>query len=259
MNGLKISEVADRTGITASALRFYENAGIVTPDRAPNGYRVYSDTDVDALRFITRSKAVGLSLDEIAELLELRDSDRCAPLQDRLTELVATRLADTKARAAELAAFTVDLEGLLDQLAMHRPDGPCDDNCGCLTTDAIVDPAAPAVVTLTRRPSPGRTAAQLSDQVTDACSLDRSELPKRLADWQRLLAGKHVARDGTGATIVLTADVDLGAVAELVAAESECCSFFTFDLRVDATGRALRVTAPNAQQSMIDLLVGTAS
>lgn len=259
MNGLKISEVADRTGITASALRFYENAGIVTPDRAANGYRIYSDTDLDALQFITRSKAVGLSLHEIAELLELRDSDRCAPLQDRLTELVTTRLTDTKVRAAELAAFTVELEGLLDQLSVHRPDGPCDDNCGCLTADTNIDPSAPALVTLTRRSSATRSGVQLAHQVTDACSLDRSELPKRLDDWQHLLAGRNVTRDDTGATITLTADADLGTVADLVAAETECCSFFTFELRVDTAGRTLRVTAPQAQQSMIDLLVGMAS
>lgn len=130
---MKISEVADRTGLTASALRFYETAGIVTRGRAVNGYRAYSETDVDALRFIARSKAVGLSLDEIAELLELRGSDRCAPLQDRLTELVAMRLTDTKVRAAELAAFTVDLEQLLGQLTVHQPDGPCDSDAELVT------------------------------------------------------------------------------------------------------------------------------
>lgn len=130
---MKISEVADRTGLTASALRFYETAGIVTRGRAANGYRAYSETDVDALRFIARSKAVGLSLDEIAELLELRGSDRCAPLQDRLTELVAMRLTDTKVRAAELAAFTVDLEQLLGQLTVHQPDGPCDSDAELVT------------------------------------------------------------------------------------------------------------------------------
>jgi DNA-binding transcriptional MerR regulator len=253
MNGLKISEVADRTGLTTSALRFYENAGIVTPDRAPNGYRTYSETDVDALRFVTRSKAVGLSLDEIAELLELRRTDRCAPLQDRLTELVATRLADTKALAAELVAFSADLEDLLAQLDVHRPDGPCDDNCGCLTTDTGADPTAPALVTLSRRP------AAAAAHVDDACSLDRSELPKRLDDWQQLVAGRDITRDEAGATIELPADVDLAAVASLVAAETECCSFFTVELRIDATGRTLRVGAPAAQQPMIDLLVGATS
>jgi len=257
MDGLKISEVADRTGLSASALRFYEDAGIITPGRAPNGYRAYSEIDVDALRFVTRSKAVGLSLDEIAELLELRDTDRCAPLQDRLTELVTTRLADTKARAAELAAFTADLDALLGQLAVHRPDGPCDDNCGCLTADA--GPVAPATVTLTTRPGPTRSKAQLEDQIDDACSLERSELPKRLDDWQQLLEGCDIARDTTGATVTLPPDADLGAVAELVAAETQCCSFFTFDIRVDAGSRTLRVEAPHAQQSMIDLLVGATS
>jgi DNA-binding transcriptional MerR regulator len=247
---MKISEVADRTGLTSSALRFYENVGIVAPDRSANGYRVYSDADVDALLFITRAKAVGLSLDEIAELVHLRDTDRCAPLQDRLTELVAIRLADTMARAAELTVFTNDLESLLRQLSLHQPDGPCDDDCGCLTAEA------PVLATLTRRPVASPSSQELVAEVQNVCSLEQNELPKRLDDWQRLLAGCAITRDGTGATINLSTEVNLGTVADLVAAETECCSFFTFDIRVDATGTTLRVTAPSSHQAMIDLVVG---
>ena len=110
---------------------------------------------------------------------------------------------------------------------------------------------------LTRRPARARGHAQLADSISDSCTLDRSELPRRLEDWRHLLADCDITREGTGATITLRADTDVVAVAELAAAETACCSFFTFELRVDATGNSLRVTAPEAQQSMIDLLVGT--
>ena len=98
----------------------------------------------------------------------------------------------------------------------------------------------------------------VTGQPSDQCSLDRNDLPKRLADWQQLLAACDITRDGTGATAVLSADVPLGAVAELVEAEVDCCSFFTFEIHVESAGRRLRVSAPAAQQPMIDLLVGTA-
>jgi len=249
MDGLKISDVAETTGLTASALRFYEHAGIIAPARAANGYRTYTPADVESLRFVTRAKAVGLSLDEIADLLELRDADRCAPLQDRLSEMVATRLHMTRSRASELAAFAEDLEGLLADLSAHRPDGPCDDDCGCLTLDVT----APAPVTLgITRPSGGL------EHALDSCSLERSELPKRLDDWSRVLAGCEIDRDATGATVTL-GQADLGDVATLIAAETACCSFFVFELTVDSTGQRLRVTAPAAQQSMVDLLIGAGS
>jgi MerR family transcriptional regulator, copper efflux regulator len=253
MDGLRISEVARRTGLSASALRFYEDAGIVTPAREANGYRSYSVADVDALGFVTRSKAVGLSLDEITELLVLRDTDRCAPLQDRLGELVAARLADTRARAAELAAFAGDLEALLGQLTVHRPDGPCDDDCGCLTAGPAADQRTPVPVALARR-----TLAAV-ERSADACSLARNELPKRLDDWTAILTGCVTVRDEHGATITLPDGTDLGEVTDLVAAETECCSFFTFQLHIDATTRTLRVSAPPEQQPIIDLLVGKAS
>lgn len=252
MDGLKISQVADRTGIAASALRFYEQAGIVTPDRSPNGYRSYSPEHVNSLRFITRSKAVGLTLDEIAELLELRTADRCAPLQDRLAELVTARLADATERAAELTAFAAELETLLGTLATYRPDGPCDDDCGCLTTDKDTTALpTPEMVTLTRRTS--------NTPTVESCTLERSQIPARLDEWRRLLHSSEVSRSATEATIALADGTDLGDLASLIAAETECCSFFTFELHIDSTGRRLHVSAPVEQQTMIDLLVGAPS
>ena len=75
-----ISEAAARTGFTASALRFYESAGLVTPARTAAGYRTYDDHSIDRLRFIARAKHLGLSLGEITELVQLWDGDRCAPV-----------------------------------------------------------------------------------------------------------------------------------------------------------------------------------
>jgi DNA-binding transcriptional MerR regulator len=105
MTSLRISEVAEQTGVPATALRFYEKVGIVVPARTENGYRAYSPSDIARLEFVVRAKTVGLSLDEACELLALRDLDDCAPVQDRLSSLVRSRMADARVRSEEFATF----------------------------------------------------------------------------------------------------------------------------------------------------------
>lgn len=68
---MNIGQVAEATGLTAKAIRHYESLGLVVPDRQlSNDYRAYSLQDVDDLRFLQRSRAVGFSLDEAGQLLE---------------------------------------------------------------------------------------------------------------------------------------------------------------------------------------------
>src|SRR4051794_29732892 len=133
MDGYSISQVAERSGFSASTLRFYEQSGLVRPDRTPSGYRVYDDAHLALLAFIARAKGLGLSLDEIVDLVALQEGDRCAPVQERLQAVLAERIRDAQARIAELVAFTAELQRVASALAVHTPDGPCDDDCGCTT------------------------------------------------------------------------------------------------------------------------------
>lgn len=142
MDGYSISQVAERTGFPATTLRFYEQSGLVRPERTPAGYRCYDDTHIELLSFIGRAKGFGLSLEEITELLGLLDGDECAPVQGRLRDLVDTKIADAHARTIELQAFTAELRRFADTLEAHTADGPCDDTCGC-TTDNQRTVAAP--------------------------------------------------------------------------------------------------------------------
>jgi MerR family redox-sensitive transcriptional activator SoxR len=61
MDTMTIADAAGATGFSASALRFYETAGLVTPARTAAGYRTYADDDLARLRFIGRAKRLGLS------------------------------------------------------------------------------------------------------------------------------------------------------------------------------------------------------
>lgn len=70
---MRIGELATRTGTTTKTIRYYEDIGILPePDRDINDYRNYSEEAVDRLDFIRDAQATGLTLTEIASILDLR-------------------------------------------------------------------------------------------------------------------------------------------------------------------------------------------
>lgn len=72
MAGLLIGDVAERTGLTTPTIRYYESIGLLSPaPRSATGYRRYSDTTVEELRFIKKAQSLGFSLEEIGEILRL--------------------------------------------------------------------------------------------------------------------------------------------------------------------------------------------
>ncbi|MCM3332854.1 MerR family transcriptional regulator, partial [Kocuria palustris] len=67
---MKIGDLAERTGLTPSRIRFYERIGLLTAvERQPNGYRIYSPDAVVVLGLVTAAQKAGFSLDEIRMLL----------------------------------------------------------------------------------------------------------------------------------------------------------------------------------------------
>ena len=132
MGSYRISEVAARTGFPTSTLRFYEQVGVIAPtERSRAGYRLYDDRTIERLQFIGRAKQLGLSLDEITELAELWDSDACAPVQDRLTNIVDQKARQVAEQIAELTEFAAQLEQVRTRLTTVALDGPCTASCGC--------------------------------------------------------------------------------------------------------------------------------
>lgn len=72
MAGLRIGDVAARTGLSTPTIRYYESVGLLAAaPRSTAGYRHYSETTVEELRFIKKAQALGFSLDEIGEILTL--------------------------------------------------------------------------------------------------------------------------------------------------------------------------------------------
>jgi DNA-binding transcriptional MerR regulator len=239
-------------------LRYYEDLGLVPPaGRTDAGYRVYDESSLARLAFISRAKQLGCSLDEIAALVQAWDSQRCEPVQERLRELVEAKLADARDRIVELEALTGQLQEAAAELAGHTPDGPCDDRCGCVA-------AAPATTTVRTRVTLGRVPRPRPTPTADdppiACTLDPAELDGRRADWQQVLAPVREREPiAGGVRLVLPAGVPLGPLGELVTAEQRCCGFFRFALTVDERGVGLEVTAPETAADLVDELFGRVS
>lgn len=120
---MTIGKLADSVGVSVETVRYYERRGILPePPRSPSGYRQYSDDDVWRLRFISRGKTLGFTLDEIRTLLG-----------DGRTRPEAVLLA-ARGKIQSVAARQSELESLQDRLG--RLTLLCeagDDDCATLT------------------------------------------------------------------------------------------------------------------------------
>src|ERR687885_23289 len=144
---IRIGELAKLAGVSTSALRYYEEAGLLGPAaRTEAGYRMYGTEALGRLQFVQRAKALGLSLQEVRQLLASPAADVGAE-RDRLRHLVAHKLAQTRARIAEQQALDQELESLYVRL-LRAPGPECGHlgDCGCwLPTDEEVKAMASEV------------------------------------------------------------------------------------------------------------------
>lgn len=248
MSTYTIGQVAERTGFSTSTLRFYEQHGLLEPTgRTDAGYRLYDDTSLARLTFIDRAKQLGCTLEEIADLAELRDADDCGPVQARLHYLVTAKIADAQQRSTELVRFTAQLQTAATHLGGDPVDGPCGAGCACLTDPLEITRSGLTPV------EPGHRA-----DPAIACTLSPGEMPDRMGDWQAVLAqvtDRERTPDG-GLRLSLDARVPLDELARLAAAEQGCCAFFAFAITIDHRGIALEVRAPEAAEDIVTAVFG---
>lgn len=110
---MKIGEVARRVGILIDTVRYYERNGLLPPPaRRASGYRDYHDSDIARLNFVLRAKALGFTLIEIRELLDL--SDAAEGDMGNIRELAASKLQDIEQRIGQLARVRDALKGLVE-------------------------------------------------------------------------------------------------------------------------------------------------
>jgi DNA-binding transcriptional MerR regulator len=126
---MRIGQLADRVGVNPKTIRYYESIGLLPePDRTESGYRDYVEDDVDRLAFIRRAQKLDLQLDEIGEILALRE--RGERPCDYVLEVAAVRLTELDKRIAEIQRARRELRSLLER-ADDLPRGR-DDFCGLI-------------------------------------------------------------------------------------------------------------------------------
>lgn len=106
---MQIGEAAAASGCHIETIRYYERVGLLPRARRTNsGYRTYTTTEVDRLRFITRGRELGFSLDEIRSLLALAEdaSLSCAEVD----QLAHSHLAEIRQRVRALNRMAKELE-----------------------------------------------------------------------------------------------------------------------------------------------------
>ena len=116
-----ISELGRRLNLNPKTIRYYEQIGLMpAPNRAPNGYRVYSDRDVERLAFILRAKTLDFSLEEIREILALRDQGE-APCPYVLRQIKA-KIGEVERKIAQLRQLKSELEALYAEASARPPE-----------------------------------------------------------------------------------------------------------------------------------------
>lgn len=133
-----IGELADAVDVNPKTIRYYESIGLLPqPDRTDAGYRSYGEDDLDRLAFIRRAQQLDLTLDEIREILHLREARRrpCGYVM----AVAAARIEQLDRRIAEMQRAREELHTLL-----QRSRGlPHDDGAYCALIEHREEPASP--------------------------------------------------------------------------------------------------------------------
>lgn len=135
MAGLLIGDVAKRTGVPTPTIRYYEDIGLLpAPARSGAGYRHYDASTVEELLFIRKAQALGFSLDEISQILQLSRSGK-EPCAHVLT-LAHQHLAAVDERIRQLRVFRRQLATDLAKWDKQKKAVTCTGLCQFITDAA---------------------------------------------------------------------------------------------------------------------------
>ena len=120
---MNISDAAKATGLPAKTIRYYEEIGLITPQRSANGYRSFSQTALHQLHFLARARALGFSIEDCRSLVALwADRDRASA---DVRAIARDHLDEIETKIADLSAMRDTLKHLVQTCAGDdRPDCP---------------------------------------------------------------------------------------------------------------------------------------
>lgn len=117
---MNIGEVAEQSGVSAKTIRYYEEIGLVRPDRSDNGYRDFREADLHKLTFLGRARALGFSIEDCRLLLALYEDQSRESAQ--VKTLAEDHLSRIDEKIAQLQAMRATLAHLVS--ACHGDDRP---------------------------------------------------------------------------------------------------------------------------------------
>jgi Cu(I)-responsive transcriptional regulator len=116
---MKIGEIADATATKVETVRFYEKSGLLPPPaRTQNNYRSYGNNHLQRLSFIRRARQLGMSLDNVRELLELADDEERSC--EAVDAIASAHLVDIERKLADLNQMAAELRRVIGQCHKGR-------------------------------------------------------------------------------------------------------------------------------------------
>jgi MerR family copper efflux transcriptional regulator len=118
---MRIGELAEQAGVTPRTIRYYEDLGLLGPnERLGQGFRYYSETALTRLKKIDTLKQLGLSLEEIGEVLPLYCDDPTGLRgKQRVLEILQAQLAETDEKIDSLKRFRSELQANILRLEQY--------------------------------------------------------------------------------------------------------------------------------------------
>jgi Cu(I)-responsive transcriptional regulator len=127
---MNISQVAQASGLPVKTIRYYEDIGLITPDRSANGYRSFSDKDIETLTFLARSRALGFSIEDCRLLLRLYADEQRSSAD--VKQLAQQHLDQIDEKIAHLESMRTTLQQMVQRCAGDAgPDCPILSGLAC--------------------------------------------------------------------------------------------------------------------------------
>ena len=142
MNLLSIGELAKRAKISAVTLRYYEKFGLISSQRSEGGHRLYVEDMVARLHFIQNTKSVGFTLDEIQELLKLKENPK--QKSHAVRTLTLNKLKDIDEKIDALKKIKTTLKTLASQCDGKMPIDKCP-ILGGFSTQSVTKTSCPSI------------------------------------------------------------------------------------------------------------------
>jgi MerR family transcriptional regulator, copper efflux regulator len=120
---MNIGVIAERTGLPAKTIRYYEDIGLIRPDRDGNGYRAFQEKDYHKLAFLGRARTLGFTIEDCRILLALYEDESRASAD--VKKVAIHHLEKIEEKLVHLQEMRATLDRLVSHCAGdNRPDCP---------------------------------------------------------------------------------------------------------------------------------------